>query len=98
MIFRIFQPNKDFLLDHLPATVYESGQYDDSKLKDSWPFLVLVRYHQSQKVQIFDKGKNTTIYYFQSWVTTPEKASLLQIDLRNDLKTLVKWPFFPLTR
>ena len=77
MIFIIFEPNKDFVMDHPPVTVYERGQYDDSKLKESWRLLVLVRYHQSQNVLIFDSGKNTTTCYFQSSATTPDKACLL---------------------
>ena len=88
VIFIIFQPNKDFVVDDLPATVYESDHYDYSKLKESWR--LLVRYHQSQEVEIFDSGKNTTTCHFQFWVAITDKACLLKINLRNDLKTFVK--------
>ena len=37
------QSNKEFEVDHLPAAVYESSQYDDGKLKESWRLIVRVR-------------------------------------------------------
>ena len=86
------QPNKGFVMGHLPATVYESGQYDDSKLKESWR--LLVRHHQSQEMEIFESMRNTAISHFPSWVISTDIACLLQINIRNDLNTLIKCPFF----
>ena len=63
MIFINFPPNKTFAVDHLPATVYESGQYDDSKLKESWR--LLVRYRQTQEVEIIASVRNTSNCHFQ---------------------------------
>ena len=74
-----FPTKQGLVVDHLLGAAYEIDQYDDSKLKESWR--LLVRYHQSQESEIFDSVKNSTICHFQSWVTIPDKACLLQVNL-----------------
>ena len=59
---------------------------------------IACRYRQSQEVEIFDSVRITTICHFQSRVTVPDKACLLQINLRKDLNTLVKWACFLLAK